>query len=424
MIGFIQLPASIQGPFLLLPFMLILIESHRLCLASLSGASAKRIVWNSFGIAWAFIAYELLFAAFRGTPGLASNPLTEMPFVLLLVLVGGHAAYSLFQIRRLEQDVRRTVTTNAIKESMDELPSGLCYWWDGGQPMLVNASADSIAVSLTGHSLRDAQAFVDGLVSGAFPGAVLTGTSPIYRLADGRVFGFKSSELLFEGDQIHELIASDVSDAYALTLELEERQAQAEQVNERLRTLMGAIAQTALERETLEAKIAIHDNLGQALLMAGQYLISPDDVDVDALIDLWKLDTDLLRTASMGFEADTLSAARTYVEVLGIELGMHGERIAGGVAEDLCALAIRAQAGNVIRHAHGDRVDVYVTNEPDGLTIRITNNGEKPAGRVVESGGLANLRRMVEASGASMRIEDGEAFAIVIVVPEEVRHAV
>ena len=126
----------------------------------------------------------------------------------------------------------------------------------------------------------------------------------------------------------------------------------------------------------------------------------------------------------MGFEADTLSAARTYVEVLGIELGMHGERIAGGVAEDLCALAIRAQAGNVIRHAHGDRVDVYVSNEPDGLTIRITNNGEKPAGRVVESGGLANLRRMVEVSGASMRIEDGEAFAIVIVVPKEVRHAV
>ena len=43
---------------------------------------------------------------------------------------------------------------------------------------------------------------------------------------------------------------------------------------------------------------------------------------------------------------------------------------------------------------------------------------------IQEAGGLANLRRMVEASGASMRIEDGEAFAIVIVVPKEVRHAV
>lgn len=56
---------------------------------------------------------------------------------------------------------------------------------------------------------------------------------------------------------------------------------------------------------------------------------------------------------------------------------------------------------NAVRHAPGRRVRVALTRHPDALGVRIADDG-RPAGEVVEGGGLAGMRQRAEALGGSL----------------------
>lgn len=67
----------------------------------------------------------------------------------------------------------------------------------------------------------------------------------------------------------------DVTEEYAVSLELREKQERADPVNRRLRALNQTITAMTVEKETLTAKPQLHDELGTLLLSAKRYLCAP-----------------------------------------------------------------------------------------------------------------------------------------------------
>ena len=54
-----------------------------------------------------------------------------------------------------------------------------------------------------------------------------------------------------------------------------------------------------------------------------------------------------------------------------------------------------------------------------GMTAALSNNGKAPDGPIRETGGLAVLRKAVEAAGGVMTVRSDPAFLLTVFIPEQ-----
>ena len=86
---------------------------------------------------------------------------------------------------------------------------------------------------------------------------------------------------------------------------------------------------------------------------------------------------------------------------------------------DLVVKAVRECVTNCVRHACGTAVFVRIAGLPGGYGVTITNDGKKPQGRIVEGGGLSDLRRSVESAGGEMSVSHYPEFALKLTMMRE-----
>lgn len=60
---------------------------------------------------------------------------------------------------------------------------------------------------------------------------------------------------------------------------------------------------------------------------------------------------------------------------------------------------------------------VAVAQDLEGITLRMTNDGEPPKEKVTPRGGLADLRRMITEAGGKMEIQSQPAFVLTVTLP-------
>ena len=191
--------------------------------------------------------YEAVFVRLRALPA---------PLVLALMLgLTGGAVFSLRHVLELQ---KTRITTLSVKESADSLPAGLCFFWPGGFPKLVNRVMEEISFAVRGKSIQNGELFWQSLSlgireenDGKRGGEVIRrGRNPMVRLEDGRVYSLRRHELRFEGMPIYEIVADDLTEEYARSEVLREKRAEAEDAEKRLRSMSGSIAQLTVERST------------------------------------------------------------------------------------------------------------------------------------------------------------------------------
>lgn len=360
-------------------------------------------------------------------------PVPVLVAVMLVLMIA--ASVSMYMTRKWSI---KHITAASIKESFDSLPTGLCFYYENGLPQMVNARMESICRSLTGHSLQNAVSFVKELKTGHVEGCIESGENPIYRLSDGSVISFsvnshisllcspagiisrifKVNERPGSDKILFELLASDVTDEYLLTETLREKEKQAGYINKRLKVLLKMTEYNVMERELLELKANLHDNLGKSLLLARRYLTAPDSVDKRELIALWDRNIRTLKNEQPEYWQEPYYMSRSQAMLLGVELMTNGEL---PVAEDLQTVintAINVHVTNVMRHAEGTKAFINVSEENRWWNLTFTNDGKVPDAGIKETGGLGNLRKAVEKAGGTMKIRSTPVFEMNIRLPE------
>lgn len=242
------------------------------------------------------------------------------------------------------------------------------------------------------------------------------GDSVLVEKNDGHASSYKRIIHIVDGKTIYEISCSDISREFALKREVEEQNEELRKMNLRLRKYGETVTEVTKERETLAARVKVHDGMGSLILKTKRAILQ-EECDKDALICEWNGVVSLV--SSPETEEDRAEEIKKTAESVGVKILYTGVRPPkGSVAEKILANAVFECITNTARHADGDELYITVSDDGEFLTARFSNNGRPPKTEIVEGGGLSSLRRMAEMAGESMRIESSPRFLLTIMIPK------
>lgn len=304
-------------------------------------------------------------------------------YVALLVVVAATCSVELIVIRRWRAS---HITPSSVKEAVDRLPQGLRFTDAAGRVVLENLA------------MGEADADPDGKTA------------------------WKRTErvIYVGGEAFTQETAADVTAWRELNEQLQARIAELREMQNVLVRFQRDVKDVVREQEMLEAKVAVHDELGHLLLMSERYLADPSgDVDLARLLALWDTTLGSLMGGMEGRAGgDAVSQAVDDARDMGVSVSFQGRAPEDAAHAELLARAVRECAANAAKHAGATELRVSVAESDDGsLVLEFTNNGRPPRREARETGGLASLRRSIEASGGAMRVEWRPTFKLRINVP-------
>ena len=361
-----------------------------------------------------FALYQVICQKMRGETYLPFTP----PVLLLTAVCLLLTVLAVTEQVRIIRWRRNHVTDESVKEALDALPTGLCYALPGGLPLLINERMAELGKKLFGDPAFDANEAWRKLEENEVTGRLIQGgPEPIYELTDGRAYSFRRSEMQLAEGLVTAIIATDVTREFAMMRELEEKQRRVRVVNARLKSLLGTIEYVTMSRELLQLKIAMHDNLGRALLMTKRYLIRHGAVKPTDILTEWRRNLQHL----IGEEPEPWQIPYYVIgqeaATLGIELQIIGELPQEERLLPVIDQAISAHVINVLKHADGHVAYIEIFRDNKKWRISFTNDGKLPQGPILETGGLKSLRKNVEGVGGEMQISGVPRFEMILWLP-------
>ena len=338
--------------------------------------------------------------------------LSQQPVWITALLLLAILAYMVYLLIAEHRRRKGTITRFSIKEGLDSLSSGLCFYEPNGRIILVNSSMCELCHQLVGRDLQNAALFWQLLQDGTVKEGVLRlgeGQQPTFRLPDGTVWSFAREQL----GNICQLTAADTTQIQALTARLEEENKHLEVFNQRLRDYGENADALTRAKERLEIKMKVHGMLGQALLATRRYL-QDENVDPNAAISLWQHSVAVLHKEAVQETVQPLEALKKAAAATGISLQLKGQIPEDGKVRQLFLRAAAESLTNAISHAKAKTLYVDFARDEYGPRVTIYNDGLLPVGPITEGGGLSALRKEAERIGGQMHIASNPQFILTI----------
>lgn len=320
---------------------------------------------------------------------------------------------------------RERIGRASIKESLDNLPSGICFADQSGLVILSNRQMYRLCYTLMGVDLQHISELLDALEKPQAGIQSVGADTNVYRFPEGKVWKFTQSSITdADGNAYTQVLAVDVTALYEKEDELQQENRRLEEVNARARNLYAQLDNIVREEENFAVKTHVHDEMGELLGLTRNMLTQREHPPerLKALGKRWEHIGDTLGAVGKqdgdAFDSDkTLAELTEGIAGIGVALHVRGEFPQKSGAAYLLTAAVRECAINTVRHAKGSEMTVELTKTPHALTASITNDGLAPAGEVIEGGGLSALRRRIEGTGGSMQVESTPRFRLVITLP-------
>ncbi len=318
---------------------------------------------------------------------------------------------------------RSHLTPEAIHETVDLLPEGICISSADGTVRLSNLQINTVCRQMTGGVLSDAVRFQEQIETAGEK----QGEEILVRMPDGTIRRFSRDKLTENGEIYDRITVTDVTAQYRVTEELQKKNERLRDIQRRMKEVSELSGDMFIAREEANARATLHNQLGQVLLMGRYTLEHPESTDANMVLTATReMNRFLLREAEVLTEAETevnnlgedlLQQTLAMVKSIGVTAEIHGEMPNDSTRRVLLAHAIQECAVNTVKHAEGDWINAELKKEGVSLTVRITNNGKAPKGIVAESGGLLSLRRSVEEVGGRMTVESQPVFVLHLTLP-------
>lgn len=368
------------------------------------------------------------------------------PAGIMLSVLAVSVLTGIFQWAFLYKKSRDMITTRSIKESIDLLPDGVCFSTDRGMPILMNSRMRQLCTEFTGEGLMDTEKFWRDLRNGN----VRKGIRPLKQReaafidTNGQVWDFRRSRLSYGGEKVTEISAVNITTQYHLHKELVARYERLNDVNSRLHHFSEEVEKVTREKEILAAKIKLHDEIGRSLLILRSYLTETPEKSIQTetpeksiqtetpeksaqtekrdrsrLLPLWQyIVTSMQEGTILKEREDSLLLLKKEAADFNVDIFLEGLLPANPSVRNVIFAAVRECAGNTAKHARGDRLFITIHDTVENTEVFITNNGNTPGGSIHETGGLKNLRKMVEERGGSMQIKSSPVFVLHLCFPE------
>lgn len=354
-----------------------------------------------------------------------SFTIIKLPFIAFAILALVLLSIDIFLLIYTTKWRNKNLSLYSIKESFDTLPSGIVFYDEQGLVSLINKEMNKVSLLITGKTLLNGNTFWNNIMSNIIiDGAKILkiGEEPIIELENGKIISLKRNIHSISAKKIYEIIATDITSTYTLTKELEIKLDELEQVNKRLVSYGESISKLTREKEVLMAKIRIHDDMGKILLTTKHKLSNNMLLEEkEELFDFWKLEIDALKSNDKREKKNNLQVIKDAAKMVGVKIEYFGDKPKSNtIIEKILVNSMHECLTNTVMHANGKRMKVIVENNKGLWTIKITNDGKKPQKKIVEGGGLTNLRYLVEQEFGKMVINSNPYFELTIEIKGEI----
>jgi len=308
------------------------------------------------------------------------------------------------------------LTADSIRETVNLLPEGIAVSTQDGTVLLANLKMHDLCRALTGRAFSDAGRFWK---NAATYGKV-QGESILCRAPEGSVWLLSKKQLTADGQTYDQITAAEVTERYRIIEDLEEKNEHLQDLQMRMKAVSDLSGDMFVAQEEMAARSALHNQLGQVLLMGRRYLEHPEETDARLVHMTTRQMNAFLLGDSERPDSDeeneirhTLALARS----IGVRVDIRGEAPKAEPMREIFVRMIQECAANTAKHAEGDLLTVTVTENNGKACFRVSNNGKPPKGIVRESGGLLSLRHSVEAAGGRMEVQSQPTFLLTIQMP-------
>lgn len=311
---------------------------------------------------------------------------------------------------------KKNLTPDAIRQTVNVLPEGIAVMDADGTIRLSNLRMNELCSELTGTVLSDGTRFLEQLRE---RGEQQNGQ--IFIHADsGRVWLFEDDVITVGHQEYRQIISKDVTEKYRIIEDLKEKNEHLKDLQRRMKAVSDLSADMFIGEEQARAKAALHNQLGQVLLMGQYYLNHPEKTDPELVcFTTRQMNRFLLGEAAEPDElpADALAEASALAGAIGVSVVLSGKEPQEAKMREMIAQAVTECAANTVKHAEGDCLTVRTEERGAKLVVTITNNGRPPKKPIVESGGLLSLRHKTEESGGSMTVSSTPVFMLTLEFP-------
>ena len=418
------LSSTAAQSILLAALFLTLILSLFLQIVSFTGYRDKRNRYMNMPIfLLLFILLSELTDAFsRMNEGIEYKTWLPLPLWLLWCIVASADFLLIWEIVRLRRLKRQELSRDSVKQAMDLLPSGICYFTPSGSVKLCNMQMHILFRTLSQSDLQTLTELQDALAHcDAGSGVIrLSHERQTYLFPDGKAWRYRQNVVTDEDGAVYtETIFSDMTELYHKKLELKEQIKQLNAISRELKWLSDNALILTREKEVLSAKTKLHDYMGAGLIAMRQILRHNQTEEAANAIEL-------LRQAVSAIKNDnTYPQGRSELdgfmhdaEAIGIKVNLSGELPEQEELRCVMILAMRECLTNSVRHAGATALHVAVEKNGDSISMKITNDGKAPETEVVPKGGLHNLYRHIADCGGTMEIQWKPVFVLTVVLPE------
>ena len=316
---------------------------------------------------------------------------------------------------------RKNISAWSVKETMDDVPCGVCVSDSCGHVVLSNKKMRELSRMLTGAPLQnyeDLKQVLDGNKSVQGVTRLSPENSVLY-LPNGTVWMFQNYMLTEEEVAGYlQTVAFDVTEIYFNSEKIRMKNEKLELLNQKLKKMYEQIDESIREQETLKMKMQVHDSFGRSLLTIRRMLEGNKEPDyMKNQLEILKQSVYILSGIMQDDTEKQYEESIKHAEKLGVSVEIEGELCDEHQVALITDKAIRECVTNCIRHAHGRRVYVQSHKTREGWKVCITNDGERPKEGSREGGGLSALREVVERDGGEMTTKFEPEFLLVLKLP-------
>ena len=347
--------------------------------------------------------------------------LLKIPIWIFLAGMSLLIIYLCLLVRNEILTCRKNISAWSVKETMDDVPCGVCVSDSWGRIVLSNKKMRELSRMLIGAVLQnyeDLKQVLDGNKSVQGVTRLSPKNSVLY-LPNGTVWMFQNYMLTEEEVAGYlQTVAFDITEIYFNSEKIRMKNEKLELLNQKLKKMYEQIDESIREQETLKMKMQVHDSFGRSLLTIRRMLEGNKEPDyMKNQLEILKQSVYILSGIMQDDTEKQYEESIKHAEKLGVSVEIEGELCDKYQVALITDKAIRECVTNCIRHAHGRRVYVQSHKTREGWKVCITNDGERPKEGCREGGGLSALREVVERDGGKMTTKFEPEFLLALKLP-------
>ena len=313
------------------------------------------------------------------------------------------------------RELRTNLSAFSIKNAVDTLHSGVLFCERSGYVLLINAQMQRLMTVITGKVFRDSNRFYEMLKAGdVMPGCEKNELENqiVYVLPDDSAWMLTRSEITIKGKIYIQITATDITERWALTEQLNRQEEELRQRSEEIKDTLANLHILSREKVGIRVKMRAHDVLGERLTLLLRAVHNRREMDTGMLYSLSTDFLDEIRASEYRIAPDdALEILKQEFALIGVEIRIDGTLPGDETKSRLSLEIIREAVTNAVRHGFATKVNIHMEDSEAGSCLEITDNGHQPTG-YKEGGGIGGIREKIKPLGGALTITTDPGFIL------------